>query len=202
MSLTPAEWRQIQQLVKQQVSIILSGNTAATQVDDVPGTESIDNLFPGCPTVEGRPLAHPYGLVSRAPKGTAQVTARQGEHPANRIVLLHRDKNRPQLDAEGDVWLYDSHGNQVKLIEGKIVMKLDDKLELGEGATKEAARKGDAVQITGGPTGTDPAFITFIAAVCTAINALAPGTFPPPIYPLTSVTGQITGGSSKVTITD
>lgn len=197
MSLTPAEWRQIQQLVKQQVAIILSGNTAATQVDDVPGTESIDNLFPGCPTVEGRPLAHPYGLVSRAPKGTAQVTARQGEHPANRIVLLHRDKNRPQV-ADGDVWLYDNHGNQMKLEAGKIVAKLAGTMELGEGATKGVARAQDPVTLNA-------------ATLIGAINA-APS---PPGTPLTAgmtvqlvlanptpSAGFIQAGSTKVTAVD
>jgi len=193
--MTPADKQWIIDYVKQQVAVILGGNTAATQVDDVPGTESIDNLFPGCPTVEGRPLAHPYGLVSRAPKGTAQVTARQGEHPSNRLVLLHRDKNRPSV-ADGDVWLYDAHGNQVKLIEGKIVMK-SNAIELGEGATKGVARVQDPVTLnpvtlTGVLTTVPPVPGPIAAGSTVALQLSNP----------TLNAGAIAQGSSKVTAVD
>jgi phage gp45-like len=177
------------------LQIILSGATAATQVNDVVGTESIDHSPPGMPTIEGRPLAHPYGIVSRAPTGTVQVVAQQGNHPGNRIVLLHRDRNRPSLNAEGEVMLYDKFGNQVWLQDGKIVVKLDDKLELGQGATKGAARNGDTTQIS---AASDGAFLTWTTAVSTAINGLAPGSVVPPV----TITGKINQGSSKVTIVD
>lgn len=198
MSLSDADRKWITDMVKQQVSIILSGNTAATQVDDVPGTESIDNLFPGCPTVEGRPVAHPFGLVSRAPKGTAQVTARQGEHPANRIVLSHRDKNRPALAAEGDVWLYDPRGNAVKLIDGKIVMKLAGTLELGEGASKGVARINDPVTLNPATligalnAAPSPAGTPIVAGMTVQLVLASP----------TPSAGFIAQGSTKVTAVD
>lgn len=195
MSLTAADRKWIADLVKQQVTIILSGNTAATQVNDVPGTESIDNLFPGCPTVEGRPVAHPYGLVSRAPKGTAQVTARQGEHPANRIVLLHRDKNRPAI-GDGDTWLYDNHGNQVKLIEGKVVVK-SNAIELGEGATKGVARVQDPVTLLSGAI-----INATIAQAGPSPTISNGGTVTITLAAPTVNAGQIAQGSSKVTAVD
>ncbi len=192
MNSTDIAW--IRREIATQLQIILSGATAATQVNDVVGTESIDHSPPGMPTIEGRPLAHPYGMVSRAPVGTVQVVAQQGNYPGNRIVLLHRDKNRPSLNAEGEVMLYDKFGNQVWMQDGKIVVKLDGTMELGEGATKEAARNGDSVQID------NSTFFTWTSAVSTAINALAPGSVVPPV-PAT-VTGKITSGSSKVKIVD
>ncbi len=196
MNSTDMAW--IRREIATQLQIILSGSTAATQVNDVVGTESINHSPPGMPTIEGRPLAHPYGMVSRAPAGTVQVVAQQGSHPGNRIVLLHRDKDRPSLNAEGEVMLYDKFGNQVWMQDGKIVVKLDGSMELGEGATKEAARKGDqaVADITTDSTLFAPS--GFFTVVATFINALAPGTVVPP----TSITSKITQCSSKVKIVD
>lgn len=194
--ISPSEWRQIEQLVNQMVSIVLSGQTNETQIDGIAGTESIEGMFPGSPGIAARPLAHPYGLVSRAPKGTVQVTARQGEHPANRIVLAHRDINRPVLDAPGDVWLYDAHGNAIKLVDGKVVVK-SNAIELGEGATKGVAREGDSTTID---ASTSNPLVQFVATVTTVLNGLAPGSLPTP--PPTSFPGKITSGSSKVTAVD
>ncbi len=180
------------------LQIILSGATAATQINDVVGTESINHSPPGMPTIEGRPLAHPYGMVSRAPTGTVQVVAQQGNHPGNRIVLLHRDKDRPSLNAEGEVMLYDKFGNQMWMQNGKIVMKLDDKLELGAGATKQAARKGDTCD-----AGT-------LALAFSGTGVLS-GAYVDPdgnSTPITNATAaiplkaKISSGSSKVTIVD
>ncbi len=189
--ISAAEWREIHALVERATTIILSGQTAETEIDGKVGTESIDSLYPGMPTIGPRPVAHPYGLVSRAPAGTVQVTARQGEHPANRLVLLHRDANRPSV-ADGDVWLYDNHGNQVKLISGKVVVK-SSAIELGEGATKGVARVQDAV-------GASSLMATFLSQVATGLNTLAPGAVTP--VPPGSAIGAIVQGSSKVTAVD
>ncbi len=196
--MSPEDLQWVRREIRDQLQIILSGNTAATQIDDVVGTESIDNSPPGAPTMTKRPVAHPYGVMSRAPKGTVQVVARQGEHPANMIVLSHRDKNRPPLNAEGEVMLYDKFGNQVWMQDGKIVVKLDDKLELGAGATKQAARKGDTVKVT-----MTAANIASLAGLLTSSPSGGPlSPTPPGIATLDLTTGEITQGSSKVTITD
>ena len=180
--ITSSEWAALRREIANQVmQVLLSGNTAATQVDDVPGTESIDNSPPGMPTIKGRPLAHPYGMVSRAPKGTAQVVARQGSHPGNRIVLLHRDKDRPSLGADGEVMLYDAFGNQIHLKDGEIL--------IGKDATKEAARKTDEVQIT---ITADDVLTMALTSAAGPVTATSPVT----------VTGQITSGSATVKIVD
>ncbi len=187
----------IRREIATQLQIILSGSTAATQVNDVVGTESINHSPPGMPTIEGRPLAHPYGMVSRAPVDTVQVVAQQGSHPGNRIVLLHRDKDRPKLNAEGEVMLYDKFGNQVWMQDGKIVVKLDDKLELGAGATKEAARKGDTVNV-----GTLSLTVAGSATISGTYTAPSGATTPvAPGVPF-AISGEINSGSSKVTIVD
>ncbi len=183
------EWAQLRREIATQMMVILSGNTAATQIDNVVGTESINNSPPGMPTIESRPVAHPYGMVSRAPKDTVQVVARQGDHPGNRIVLLHRDKDRPSLNAAGEVMMYDGFGNQVWMKDGKIVVKLDGTMELGDGATKEAARKTDEVTITITP---DDVLTMALVGASGPVTASSPVT----------VTGTITQGSSKVKIAD
>ena len=101
--------------VRKQVSIILSGSTGSNSVS----AETIDDLYPGYPPMQDRPLMHPYGLVSRAPRKTISVTARHGEHPANRIVLGHRDKNRPNVE-QGEVQLYNQFGQAIYLKNGTV----------------------------------------------------------------------------------
>lgn len=187
--ITAREWNDIRRLVMQMANVILSGQTAATNIENEVGTESIDNLYPGHPTIEKRPVAHPYGYVSRAPKGTGQVVGRQGEHPANRIVLLHRDQNRPAI-GDGDVWLYDNHGNQLQLKSGKIVAKLAAGMELGEGATKGVARMQDPVTVN-----VTPADIVALAMVSDPVTGAVTGVGG-------TLTGTIAQGSSKVTCVD
>lgn len=101
--------------VKKQVSIVLSGSCGGNTTS----TETIDDLYPGYPPMLDRPLMHPYGLVSRAPRKTISVTARHGEHPANRIVLGHRDKNRPEIQ-QGETQLYNQYGQAIYLKNGTV----------------------------------------------------------------------------------
>lgn len=106
----------IRQEIKKQMNIILSGATAATSTT----TEDIQELFPGMPTVTNRPIMRPWGFASRAPKGTIQVVARQGEHFGNRVVLGHRANDIPTDLAEGEAILYDSTGRQIRVKDGVI----------------------------------------------------------------------------------
>lgn len=185
------EWLRIKAMIVQAMDVILSGNTAGTQVDNVVGTESIDNLLPGMTTIEGRPVAHPYGLVSRAPVGTAQVTARQGDHPGNRLVLLHRDKNRPSLANEGEVMIYDAFGNQIYLKNGEI--------QVGNGASKAAARAGDAVDVFPDATPGTPVVLTVLPLVngATTITITAPAAAAP-----STNAAKVAAGSGTVKIVD
>lgn len=109
------DWAMVRKEIARACSVILHGRTAETQVDDAPSTESVDDCPPGAPTIEGRPVMHPYGLASRAKANTTAVIARVGDHPANKMIIGHRDKDRPALENEGDVALYDMHGNVLML---------------------------------------------------------------------------------------
>lgn len=93
--------------VARQAQVILSGVTGA---NENVGSEDIEQVYPGSPTIEKRPVMHPYGFASKAPRGVLQVTARQGENPGNRMVMGHRDKNRPDDMAEGEAWTYSQGG--------------------------------------------------------------------------------------------
>lgn len=107
--------RFIREEVRKQVNIILNGQAG----NNDQFSEDINNLYPGCPTIPLRPVMHPYGFGSRAPTGTLQITARNGEHPGNRLILGHRDANRPTLNA-GETILYNQFGQQIYLEDGKI----------------------------------------------------------------------------------
>lgn len=107
--------RFIKEEIKKQVNIILSGSSGTNDQE----TETISNMYPGMPDIIKRPVMHPYGLVSRAPNATTQVTARQGEHPGNRLVLGHRDSNRPVIGS-GETLLYNQFGQMIYLESGKI----------------------------------------------------------------------------------
>lgn len=96
--------------IAKQLNVILSGVAGTTTKE----SEDIEQLFPGMATITSRPVMHPYGISSRAPKGTISVVGRQGEHYGNRLVLGHRDKNRPEVQ-EGEVFLYNEHGGIIRL---------------------------------------------------------------------------------------
>lgn len=93
--------RFIQKEIAKQMNVILSGAAGENTLI----TENIENLYPGMPTIEQRPIMHPYGMVSRAPRGTIQVTAKQGEHLGNRVVLGHRASDKPDVSV-GEAVVY------------------------------------------------------------------------------------------------
>jgi phage gp45-like len=130
--------RFIREEIKRQVNIILSGVTDGTATH----SEGIGQLFPGMPTIQDRPIMQPFGLSSQAPDGTIQVTARQGDHIGNRLVLGHRDKNKPSV-IKGEVKLYNAYGDVIYVSEGvirtttpKIVDEADD-IRIGSEAAEE-----------------------------------------------------------------
>jgi phage gp45-like len=111
----PALLTAIRREIAKQVNIVLSGLSGSN--DSL--TEDINAIYPGAPTFQGRPIMHPYGLVSRSPTGTLQVTARVGDHPGARMVLGHRDADRPSVN-QGEVQLYNQFGQAIYLKDGEI----------------------------------------------------------------------------------
>lgn len=120
--------------IRKQVHIVLSGEAGTNTVE----SEDIQNLLPGMATLVQRPVMHPYGFASRAPAKTIQVTARQGEHPANRLVLGHRAADRPQDLEPGECAVYSL---------GKFTLRMkNDKLELGKDGVFEEMVMGQTLK--------------------------------------------------------
>lgn len=90
--------------------VILPGVSGENTQD----SETISQMYPGMKDQPARPVMHPYGFVSRAPSGTIQVTGRNGDHPSNRMVLGHRDKDRPADLASGESATYSVGKYQVR----------------------------------------------------------------------------------------
>lgn len=156
----------IRQEIAKATNIILSGQ-AGSNTEQI---ETIDNLFPGMPSVNDRPVMHPFGISSRAPAGTISVNGRMGDHPGNRVVLGHRDKGRPQIDS-GEVMLYNSSGEQIYVKHGDIIFT-GPKVHIGSQSADEPFVLGlvfrqfadnllqllfDHAHITGAPGGTTSA---------------------------------------------
>lgn len=108
----------IQAEVRRQLNVVLHGETSAT--DAASFSEDIANLFPGMPAILKRPVAHPFGFVSRAVKGTLSVVARVGDHIGNRMVVGHRDSGRPTDLEEGEAGMYSKGGRRINVRNAKI----------------------------------------------------------------------------------
>jgi phage gp45-like len=119
--------RAIRQEVARQLNILLSGQAGVNTAEK----ETIDNLYPGSPSIKDRPVMHPFGFVSRAPRGTLSVTGRQGAGPENRLVLGHRDSKRPADVDEGEAVLYASDG---KTVLSRLTAKKDGSLAFQTGS--------------------------------------------------------------------
>ena len=116
--------------IQKQLNVIASGSAGANTVE----TENINALFPGMPPLEGRPVMHPYGFVSRAAVDTISVTARQGNHPGAYLTLGHRDKNRPAIE-NGESAIYSIGKFQITAKTDKILIGKDgvfEELVMGE----------------------------------------------------------------------
>lgn len=137
--------RYIRQEIDRRLNIILpgvSGNATGQQ-------EDMGNVYPGQAPIPARPTARPYGFISRAPKGTPQVTGRMGSHPANRLVLGHRDPSAPSLPDEGDSGIY-SLGAQLLALRDRIRLAVTDGffMELQQGQQEIGKVGGYSLVIT------------------------------------------------------
>lgn len=117
--------RYIREQIKQQLNIILNG--AAGTNDAM--TETINELFPGMPGINSRPVMHPFGFASRATEGTISVVAKVGADIQNRMVIGHRDKGRPTDLDSGETCAYSSSGYRIVFKQGSIMIGKGDDLE-------------------------------------------------------------------------
>jgi hypothetical protein len=171
--------RAIRLEVQRQMNVVLPGVTEGTTDD---GKEDIGNMFPGMPTATKRPVVHSYGVVSRAPRNTASVVARMGEHTGNRIVLGHRDKDRPKVQ-EGESALYNADGELVYLKKGEAQI-ISKKVKLGSANAANAGVLGDVLSnLLGEVVGAiDGLFSDLSAGPIGIISSPTPGS-PVPTFP-------------------
>jgi len=113
--------RYIKEEVERQLQIILPGVSQNSQQTDKGLQEDIVNMYPGMDPITDRPTMHPFGFISRAAEGVAQVTARMGSYISNRIVLGHRDNDAPDI-GPGESTVYNFKGYQIWLKSGSIVV--------------------------------------------------------------------------------
>lgn len=126
--------RFIRREIQKQMNVIMQGVTGMT--DPETWVQDIEQPYPGADTITERPLMHPYGYYSYAPRGVFQVTARRGEHPSNLMVLGHQDSDRPTDAEEGEAGLYNKVSNLRSAILGTGIFvgkgSADKPLALGE----------------------------------------------------------------------
>lgn len=94
--------RYIEEKIKEHLNIILTAQTDSSKGK----TETISNLFPGMPSIPDRPVMAPFGFSSKAPKGTKAMVGQHGDFKGNRVVLGHRDEDRPTGIDEGEAIMY------------------------------------------------------------------------------------------------
>lgn len=126
--------RFVRQEISRQLNIILPGVAGGATVFK----EDIDQLYPGMPTITERPIMHPFGVSSIAPRGTISITGQMGDHIGNRMVLGHMDKDAPEDIDAGETAVYSLGEYQVRVLNGKI--------ELGKGGVFEEMVMGETLR--------------------------------------------------------
>lgn len=133
----PRDMAELRRFIKKEIHLQMNTITAGQCDGSTMTTEDIANIYPGHPTIPGRPIMRPYGFASRAPKGTLAVTAQQGSHPGNKLTLGHRDANPPAVD-EGESVQYSLGGYRIVCKNGEMFV--------GKGADLEHVVVGETLK--------------------------------------------------------
>lgn len=132
----------------------------------------------GRTTPDDLPHVEPYGFTSRAKRGAEAVIANlQGKRSLGFVLQVFDRRYRLQLEADGEVAIYDDQGAYVLLSRSGIVVEpaAGQTVKLGAGASAGVARVGDDVLAD---ASSDAAFFTWVGNVSSALNALTPGSVP------------------------
>lgn len=203
--------RMIREEIRNSMQLLLFGQAGLPQANDREPTEIIENLYVQMPSTEPRPVIHPYGMVSRAPRGTPSLVGQVGDHIGSRFVLGHRDPARPKVQA-GEVALYDANGNVLLMKEGltslttEELQVLSSMIKLGSDSSGEPLVLGIVLkdlllqiltQLKELTTQTNTiATKTADAFQATFASMAGPATAPPPTGP--ALVAQITQAGSAV----
>lgn len=126
--------RFIREEIRKQLNIILNAEAGPNDSQ----TETINKLFPGGPSITGRPVVHPYGFASRAAQGIISVVTKVGADMQNRMTIGHRDKNRPSDLQEGETVVYSVGDYRLKI--------QNDKIFVGKGTDYEPVVVGETLR--------------------------------------------------------
>ena len=109
-------------------------------------------------TLEGVERFGEFGITSVPPDGTEGVVIFIGGDRSHGVVVATESRaHRPRSLAAGDVTVYDSHGNQIRLRAGGIEIMSAGYIRLGAGATEAAVLGGVFVAAYNGHTHSTPA---------------------------------------------
>lgn len=124
-----------------------SGSVQKAQIDGLSG-ETMDDVG-----VYGQ-----FGLTANPPADTDAIAVNVGASREHSIIIATNSDYRPKNLNSGDVYLYDAHGNQVQLINGKVTI-VSDEILLGSGSNKAVIHEDiiTAIQsMLGSTTATTP----------------------------------------------
>lgn len=105
----------IKQVVKEQLAAVLMAQVVANKDSNRSTVQRFasDSPIPNLRNIQ------PYGISSRAPKGTSCLTVPIASDPSHINMVGHFDEDRPTT-ADGETLLYNEFGQLIYLSEGKI----------------------------------------------------------------------------------
>lgn len=122
----------INNMIDAKLSILLTANIGDS--DQKNGT--IENLYGNANGITQRPIAMPFGVSSKVPRGTSGVVGQSGADRFNRFFMGFFDKNRPMV-GDGETSIYSVGKYEVRV--------LKDKIQLGKNGTFETAVVGETL---------------------------------------------------------
>lgn len=158
---------EVQRFIRQEITRHINLIVMGLSDENDKNSESVRNMFGEGPLTLKYPVCQPYGFSSRAKVGVQAVVARVGEHPAARLILGHRDIEKPDHE-QGEAIIYNEFGQQIRLEQDAVKVggaTADQPLVLGTvlaellGKLIDMMVTGDFLLVTspGNPTGPNPA---------------------------------------------
>lgn len=151
----------IREEIQRSMGLLLYALTGEGGLNDT----DISALYPGGKVIEDLPTVYPFGIHSNVPRETVALIGRIGEHVGNRIVMGHRDAQRPNIELEeGETVIYSRGGRRIVVRNEEIFIGTEgaeEPLVLGAALSSLLSTVLDALSShvhtngnMGGPTGT------------------------------------------------
>ena len=139
-----------QRYIRQEVQRHLNILIMASSDEATKNGAKVRDMYGSTPQTPEFPAMMPWGFAHRPPTGLQTVLGRIGEHPGARIILGHRDIDKPDLE-EGEVILYNENGEQIRLEKEKVVMqtKSGEAVRIEDGKVKLGGSTADQAVVLG-----------------------------------------------------